>query len=101
MTDWLYDLPVAWMTLVILVVTYLVTGAIYAVVMVLAVGERARAFKAVSPGMLPPLGVMFALLVGFLAAQVWSEWERQHRGEPRSECIARRRPAGRQLPRGP
>jgi len=89
MTDWLYDLPVAWMTLVILVVTYLVTGAIYAVVMVLAVGERARAFKAVSPGMLPPLGVMFALLVGFLAAQVWSEWERANTAVSREASALR------------
>ena len=31
---------------------------------VLVVGERARSFKAVSPGMLPPLGIIFGLLVG-------------------------------------
>ena len=42
----------------------------------LAVGERARAFKAISPGMLPPLAIIFALLVGFLAAQVWSDADR-------------------------
>ena len=47
---------------------YLVTVAIYVVVMVLAVGERARSFKAISPGMLPPLGIIFGLLVGFTAA---------------------------------
>ena len=44
--------------------------------MVLAVGERARSFKAVSPGMLPPLGIIFGLFVGFIAAQVWSNSER-------------------------
>jgi hypothetical protein len=33
----------------------------------LAVDDRARAFKAVSPGMLPPLGIIFGLLVGFVA----------------------------------
>jgi hypothetical protein len=42
----------------------------------LAVGERARAFKAISPGMLPPLAIIFALLVGFLAAQVWNDSDR-------------------------
>jgi len=51
----------------------LVTAAIYAVVTVLAVGERARSFKAVSPGLLPPLGVMFALFIAFTATQVWSD----------------------------
>jgi hypothetical protein len=35
----------------------------------LAVDERARAFKALSPGMLPPLGIIFDLLVDFIAVQ--------------------------------
>jgi len=76
MSDWLHDLPVAWMALVLFVATYLVAGGIYAVVMALARGERARAFKAMSPGMLPPLGIIFGLFVAFLAAQVWSEFDR-------------------------
>ena len=42
----------------------------------LAVGDRARAFKAVSPGMLPPLGILFALLVGFIAVEVWSNFDK-------------------------
>jgi hypothetical protein len=42
----------------------------------LAVDDRARAFKALSPGMLPPLGIIFGLLVGFTAAQVWSDFEK-------------------------
>jgi hypothetical protein len=33
-----------------------VTAAIYVAVSVFAVGERARSFKAISPGLLPPLG---------------------------------------------
>jgi hypothetical protein len=41
--------------------------------MALAVGDRGAAFKAVSPGMLPPMGLLFGLIVGFLAAQVWSD----------------------------
>jgi hypothetical protein len=56
--------------------TYLVTAGIYAVVMALATGERARAFKGVSPGLLPPLGIMFGLLIAFVAAQVWGDVDR-------------------------
>ena len=40
MSDWLHDLPVVWMALVIFGFTYLVAAAIYSVVAVLAVGER-------------------------------------------------------------
>src|SRR5271167_2771007 len=76
MSDWFHNLPVLWMALVVFSFTYLVSAAIYAVVMVLAVGERGRSFKAVSPGMLPPLGIIFGLFVGFTAAQVWSNSER-------------------------
>ena len=76
MSDWLHNLPVAWMALVVFVATYLVAGGIYGVVMALAGGERARTFKAMSPGMLPPLGIIFGLFVAFLAAQVWSDFDR-------------------------
>jgi Protein of unknown function (DUF4239) len=76
MGDWLLGLPVFAMSAVILLGVYLFTAAVYAIVTTAAVGDRARAFKAVSPGMLPPLSLMFALLVGFLAAQVWSESDR-------------------------
>jgi hypothetical protein len=54
----------------------LVTVCRYAVVMTVVKGERARAFKALSPGMLPPLGIIFGLFVAFLAAQVWSDVDR-------------------------
>jgi Protein of unknown function (DUF4239) len=73
MSYWLHSLPIAWMASLVFGATYLVTAAIYAVVTVLAVGERARAFKAVSPGMLPPLGIIFGLFVAFVAAQVWTD----------------------------
>lgn len=76
MGDWLLNLPILAMGAIILFLTYLATAGIYWVVTTLAVGERARAFKAISPGMLPPLSVVFALLVGFLAAQVWSDYDR-------------------------
>jgi hypothetical protein len=46
---------------------------VYIVVVLLAAGKRREAFKAFSPGMLPPMGLLFGLIVGFLAAQVWSD----------------------------
>lgn len=76
MGDWLLNLHVLAMGAIILGAIYLMTAIIYLVITRLAVGERARAFKAVSPGMLPPLSVVFALLVGFLAAQVWNDADR-------------------------
>ena len=83
MMEWLHSLPLGWMALVVFVVTYLVAGGLYWLVMALAVGERARAFKAISPGMLPPLGIIFGLLVAFIAAQVWGDLQSGTRsGEP-------------------
>ena len=76
MLDWLFDLPIFWMALLILAGTYLVAAVIHKIVARLAVGERGKAFKALSPGMLPPLGIIFGLLVGFIAAQVWGDLER-------------------------
>ena len=76
MSDWLHNLPVPWMALVVFGATYLIAAAIYTVVAVLAVGERLRAIKAISPGMLPALGILFGLFVAFTAAQVWNDIER-------------------------
>ena len=50
MNDWLHDLPVIWMAFTVFGFTYLVAAAVYALVMVLAVGERVRSLKAVSAG---------------------------------------------------
>ena len=47
------------MALVIFLGTYLVAAAVYLIVMRLAVNDRVRAFKGLSPGMLPPLGISF------------------------------------------
>ena len=58
MSDWLHNLPIVWMTLLVFGLTALVIAAIYVLVTVLSVGERARSFRAVSPGMLPPLGIL-------------------------------------------
>ena len=73
MGDWMYSLPVTWMAVVIFLLTFAVTAGVYALVMGLARGERARVFKAMSPGMLPPLGIIFGLFVAFLAAEVWRD----------------------------
>ena len=71
MSDWLHSLPIVWMAAVIFLATYVVTFAIYWIILRLAVGERVRGFKAVSPGLLPPLGIIFGLLVAFQASQAW------------------------------
>jgi uncharacterized protein DUF4239 len=76
MSDWLLNLPVLWMALIIFGLTFLMAAAIYVVITRLAVGERAVAFKAISPGMLPSLGIIFGLLVGFTASQVWNDFEK-------------------------
>jgi Protein of unknown function (DUF4239) len=76
MIDWLNSLSVVWMSVVVFTLVYLGTAAIFWIVTRLAVGDRARAFKAISPGMLPPLGIIFGLLVAFLAAQVWNDLDR-------------------------
>ena len=76
MADWLLNLPVSWMALIVFVAIYLIAGGVYLVVTKLASTEWARAFKAVSPGMLSPLGILFALLVGFIAVEVWSNFDK-------------------------
>lgn len=70
MGDWLLNLPVMWMALVIFAGTYAIAAIVYLVVTRLAVDERYDAFKSLSPGMLPSLALIFGLLVGFIASQV-------------------------------
>ena len=55
MNEWLHNLPVWWMTLVVFAITYLAAGVIFAIIMALAKGERVRAFKSVSTALLSPL----------------------------------------------
>ena len=76
MFDWLPTLPVVWIAVVVFAAMALVTAAVYALVMRLADGGRAEAFTAVSPGMLPPMGILFALIVGVLAVGVWDNVDR-------------------------
>ena len=76
MSDWIHALPLGWMAILIFGSTFLIAAVIHQVVLALAVGDRARALKGVSPGLLPPLGIIFGLLVAFLAAQVWGDLDR-------------------------
>ncbi len=76
MNDWLHEMPVLWMVVFVFGGTTVAGGVIYAAVIGLAKGERAPAFKGISPGMLPPLGILFGLFVAFTAAQVWTDNQR-------------------------
>jgi hypothetical protein len=76
MSDWFHELPVSWMALLVFGFTCLLALAIQAGIGALARSGRAKSFKAVSPGMLPPLGIIFGLFVAFTAAQVWSDNDR-------------------------
>lgn len=73
MLDWLHSLSTLWLVIALALAVAIPSLLIYLIVTRLAVGERAAAFSAVSPGLLPPLALVFGLLVGFLAAEVWSD----------------------------
>jgi uncharacterized protein YbaA (DUF1428 family) len=75
MGNWFFNLSVPWMALIIFLAAYIIAGSVDLVVTRLAVNEkRVKGFKAISPGMLPPLGILFALLVGFIAVEVWRDF---------------------------
>jgi Protein of unknown function (DUF4239) len=76
MSDWIHNLPVPLMALAIFAFTYLLAIIIFAAVSTLATGARAKSFQAISPGMLPVLGIIFGLFVAFTAAQVWNDNDR-------------------------
>ena len=65
MSGWLHTLPLVWMALVVFGATYVVAFILHQVVAALSAGSTARSFKALSPGMLPPLGIIFGLFVAF------------------------------------
>src|ERR1700692_4939842 len=76
MSDWVHNLPVPWMALVVFGFTFLLAASTFAVVSALATKQRAKSFKAISAGMLPVLGIIFGLFVAFTAAQVWNDNDR-------------------------
>lgn len=71
MINWIHDLPVGWLVVVVLAGMTVITAATYGVVMGVAGGDRGPKLQ-ISPGMLPPMALVFGLLVGFLVAQLWS-----------------------------
>ena len=77
------------MALVIFAIVYLATGAIFAIIMLLARGERAHVFKRVSPGLLSPLGTVFGLLVVFSIFQVWGDFDRARMAVDREASAVR------------
>jgi hypothetical protein len=88
-SDWLHEHHVVWLALVVFAAVFALAAAVYLLVTRLATGERGRAFAGVSPGMLPPLGVIFGLLVGFLAVQVWNDSDEARRAVDREASALR------------
>jgi hypothetical protein len=76
MNQWLHNLPVWQMALVVFAITYLATGGILAIIMALSKGGWSRVFKNVSIGLLGPLGVIFGLTIVFSVAEVWGAFDR-------------------------
>jgi hypothetical protein len=72
MIDWLHALPVGW---IVFVVTALVAGAIYWLVMAPRPGSGRAHSRRSRPACCPP-GIIFGLLVVFMAAQVWGDFDR-------------------------
>ena len=75
MNDWLHNLPVMWMAIVVFTMVFLGTGLIFALIMLLGRGKWVRVFKGASPGLLSPLGTIFGLLVVFTIFQVWGDFD--------------------------
>jgi len=73
MSDWFHDLPLVWMAVLVFGITYVIAAAILAGVTILGSGDRARSLRAVSSGVLSPLGILFGLFVTFTAVQVWDD----------------------------
>ncbi len=73
MSRWLHELPVVWIAIVVLAFVAVLVALIYVIVMRVAAGPRGEVLSSLSPGLLPPLGIVFALIVGFLAAGVWGD----------------------------
>jgi hypothetical protein len=76
MSTWLHNLPIIWMAIVVFGLCYMVAAVVFFAVSRLGRSRMGPAFRGFSPGMLSPLGVIFGLLVAFIAAQVWGDVER-------------------------
>ena len=71
MINWIHDLPIDWLIVVVVGAASLITIVVYGAVMTLAQGTRGPTLQ-ISTGMLPPIALVFSLLVGFLVAQLWN-----------------------------
>ena len=72
MSDWLHNLPVGWIEVLCFGCAYLVTAAIYTVIVEFPTRFWVRA-RTLSASMLSPMGTLFALFVVFTAAEVWTD----------------------------
>jgi hypothetical protein len=75
MSNWLHNLPIFWMAIVIFGACYLMSAIVFLIVTTLARRPIGNSLRGFSAGMLSPLGVIFGLLVAFIAAQVWNDVE--------------------------
>ena len=80
MSDWLYNLPITWMAVVIFTAIYCVAAAVYWIVTELAVDERARALRRSRRECYRHSASYSGLLVGFIAVQILE------RLRPRKAC---------------
>ena len=78
MSNWLHNLPVAWMAVAVFGATFALAGVTFALVDRFKSATAMGAFKAVTPGILSPLGVLIGLFVAFTAAQVWTDTDKAH-----------------------
>ena len=62
MSDWIHGLPVGLLAVLVFGATYAVAALVHTIVLSLAQGDRLRDFKGVTPGLLPPLGIIFGLV---------------------------------------
>jgi hypothetical protein len=76
MSTWIHELPLWLMALVTFGVIFLASASIHLVTGWLAASRHGRSFKAISPGLLSPIGIVFGLFIAFTAAQVWKDTER-------------------------
>jgi hypothetical protein len=72
MINWLLSLPTVWLVVVVLAGTYSVAALIYVLALGLSGRGRLRTLTSLSPGVLSPLGVVFGLIVAFLASGIWT-----------------------------
>ena len=63
-SEWLHELPVPLIALVVIVGIAVLIAVVHLITQRLAAGRWGDAIRGVSPSLLPPLGIVFALIVG-------------------------------------